>query len=109
LLLLSEPSIEVAHQPRMSILTFRYCPQGDHSDAVIDAASVAIRKSLSRSGSAVIAGTKVHGRQYLKFTFLNPAATIQDVQFILKLIKQHGQAYFGQPARAPSAETLYAR
>ena len=33
----------------------------------------------SRRGGAVVAGTKVDGRQYLKFTLLNPETTLDDI------------------------------
>ena len=38
-----------------------------------------IRKALSASGEAVIAGTTVDGRHYLKFTLLNPETTVEDI------------------------------
>lgn len=103
LLLLSEPHIEVLHQPRLSTLVFRYCAPGKLPDSRLDEVNVHIRQALFRSGEAVVAGTKVHGRQYLKFTLLNPAATIQDMQAILGLIKQHGQRYLGMPGEAHAA------
>lgn len=95
LLLLSEPSIEVIHQPQLSTLVFRYRPSRQHPQQDLDEANLHIRRALFRSGEAVIAGTRVHGRQYLKFTLLNPMATIQDMQSILKLIRRYGQSYFG--------------
>ena len=85
---------------------FRYLPEPHRSDVDIDEANCFIRKSLFRSGEAVVAGTKVNGKQYLKFTLLNPATTIQDIQAILKLIMQHGQAFTANHAveeRAPEA------
>jgi L-2,4-diaminobutyrate decarboxylase len=57
-----------------------------------------IRKALFRSGEAVVAGSKVNERQYLKFTLLNPATTIHDLQEIVGLIKRHGEQYFNQPS-----------
>ncbi|WP_020681816.1 pyridoxal phosphate-dependent decarboxylase family protein [Marinobacterium rhizophilum] len=94
LLLLSEPGIEVLHQPRLSTLVFRYNPRPGSSCEEVDAANAAIRKSLSRSGEAVIAGTRVGSRQYLKFTLLNPATAIGDIQAVVKLIRRHGDAWF---------------
>jgi L-2,4-diaminobutyrate decarboxylase len=94
LLLLSEPGIEVIHQPQLSTLVFRYVPSPRLPEKEIDDANAHIRKALFRSGEAVIASTKVGRKRYLKFTLLNPTATIQDMQAILKLIKYHGHAYF---------------
>ncbi len=64
------------------------------------------------SGEAMIAATEVRGRQYLKFTLLNPETRIRDLQAILRLIKRHGSEYRGQrptpttPAREPENEEL---
>ncbi|GAB4361577.1 MAG: aspartate aminotransferase family protein [Methylohalobius crimeensis] len=91
LLFLSDPSIEVIHQPQLSTLVFRFHPSRQHSEAVLDEVNASIRKALYRSGEALVAGTKVRGHHYLKCTLLNPAATIQDIQGVLKRIKQHGQ------------------
>lgn len=93
LLLLSEPSIETLHHPQLSTLVFRYRPARQADGAELDKANSAIRKALFRSGEAVIAGTKVHGQQYLKFTLLNPLTTIQDLQAVLKLILFYGRQY----------------
>lgn len=96
LLFLSEPTIDVIHQPQMSTVVFRYRPARHYPDSLVDAANASIRKSLSRSGEAVVAGTKVQGLQYLKFTLLNPGTTIVDIQAVLKLIKKHGEAFFNE-------------
>ena len=105
LLLLSEPSIEVIHQPQLSTLVFRYRPSRQHSEQALDEANASIRKALFRSGEAIVAGTKVNGRQYLKFTLLNPMATMHDMQAVLKLIKHHGQNHF-HPAEASNQEFM---
>lgn len=94
LLFLSESTIDVIHQPQLSTVVFRYRPEGEYPAGLIDEANAAIRKSLSRFGEAVVAGTRVKGRQYLKFTLLNPTSTIVDIQAVLKLINQHGEAFF---------------
>lgn len=39
----------------------------------------------------MIAGTKVDGRQYLKFTLLNPTTTIADIEDVLSLIAHYGR------------------
>lgn len=102
LLLLSEPSIEVIHQPRLSTLVFRYWPGGSWSENQIDDANAHIREALARSGAALIAGTRVAGRQYLKFTLLNPSCAISDVQSVLTMVIRQGEAYFD--SEAPSKE-----
>lgn len=106
LLLLSEPCIEAIHQPQLGTLVFRYRPPQRQPEHALDLANAHIRKALLRSGEAVVAGTKVHGRQYLKFTLLNPMTTIQDLQAVLKLIKQQGQAYFN-PSHSPACQAKH--
>lgn len=90
LLLLSDNDIEILHQPQLSTLVFRYRPDMAMSEATLDQLNQSIRKALMRSGEALVAATRVHGRQYLKFTLLNPDTHIRDVQAVLRLIKRHG-------------------
>ena len=44
-----------------------------------DAANLYAREALAASGAAVVAGTKVDGRHYLKFTLLNPETSLADI------------------------------
>lgn len=102
LLLLSDPDLEVIHQPRLSAVVFRYRPSG-FSDAALDAVNGHIRKAMLRDGEALVAGTSVQGRRCLKFTFLNPVTSIADVQEMLRMIKRHGGAFLrGQEANIPT-------
>jgi len=101
LLLLSDPGIVTLHQPQLGTVVFRYRPSRRHSDQELDDANAYIRKALLRSGEALIAGTKVRDRRYLKFTLLNPCTTIHDMQAVLKLIKHHGQIYFKKQGQKP--------
>lgn len=103
-LMVADQQIEVAAMPQLSTLVFRYLPSPHVaeewvSDAVIDAANTYIRKAIFRSGTAVVAATKVNGRQYLKFTLLNPATTLNDLRSIIALIKQHGDSYITDQLR----------
>ncbi|MDX1587562.1 MAG: aspartate aminotransferase family protein [Oleiphilaceae bacterium] len=91
MLLLSDEAIEVIHQPQLSTLVFRYRPEGV-AEEQLDTLNQQIRKALMRSGEALIAATRVRGRQYLKFTLLNPATRIGDLQAVLRLIRRHGEA-----------------
>lgn len=90
-LLAAHPAIEVLHQPELTTQIFRFIPRAGASDALTDEVNAQIRKSLFRSGNAVVAGTKVAGRQYLKFTLLNPATTSDDLKDIIALITHYGR------------------
>lgn len=112
LLLLSDDAIEVIHQPQLSTLVFRFHPDRRLSGDQLDDVNRHIRQAIMASGEAMIAATEVRGRQYLKFTLLNPETRIRDLQAILRLIKRHGSEYRGQrptpttPAREPENEEL---
>ncbi|WP_428943274.1 pyridoxal phosphate-dependent decarboxylase family protein [Pantoea sp. FN060301] len=90
-LLRAHPAIEVLHAPELTTQIFRYIPRPGMSNARIDEINAAIRKALFRSGNAVIAGTKVDGRQYLKFTLLNPTTSVTDIEDVIALIVHYGR------------------
>ncbi|WP_312044040.1 aspartate aminotransferase family protein, partial [Erwinia sp.] len=90
-LLKQHPAIEVLHAPELTTQVFRYVPNATMSNAQIDEINIAIRKALFRSGNAVVAGTKVAGCQYLKFTLLNPGTTPADIEDVISLIAYYGR------------------
>ncbi|TXS29824.1 pyridoxal-dependent decarboxylase [Streptomyces sp. ms191] len=95
-LLVADPRYDVVVEPRLSTLVFRYIPEAVTSPAEIDRANLQARKALFASGEAVVAGTKVDGRQYLKFTLLNPETTPADIAAVLDLIAGHAEQYLGE-------------
>ncbi|WP_326677401.1 pyridoxal phosphate-dependent decarboxylase family protein [Streptomyces sp. NBC_01237] len=95
-LLAADPRFEVVVRPRLSTLVFRFIPSGVTSPAEIDRANLYARKALFASGEAVVAGTKVGARQYLKFTLLNPETTVRDIAAVLDLISGHAEKYLGE-------------
>ncbi|MEU5164458.1 aspartate aminotransferase family protein [Streptomyces sp. NPDC020875] len=95
-LLAADPRYDVVVEPRLSTLVFRWLPAGVTSPAMIDRANLYARKALFASGEAVVAGTKVDGRQYLKFTLLNPETTADDIAAVLDLIAGHAEQYLGE-------------
>ncbi|MEU9605323.1 aspartate aminotransferase family protein [Streptomyces sp. NPDC048057] len=91
-----DPRYDVVVRPQLSTLVFRYVPEAVTSPALIDRANLYARKALFASGEAVVAGTKVDGRQYLKFTLLNPETTVDDIAAVLDLIAGHAEQYLGE-------------
>ncbi|MDU4094359.1 MAG: pyridoxal-dependent decarboxylase, partial [Pantoea sp.] len=87
----AHPAIEVLHAPELTTQVFRYIPRPGLHDEKIDEINARIRKALFRSGNAVVAGTKVNGRQYLKFTLLNPNTRIADMEDVIALISHYGR------------------
>ncbi|MFG3128690.1 lysine decarboxylase DesA [Streptomyces tendae] len=94
-LLAADPRFDVVVQPSLSTLVFRYIPADVTDPAGINRANLYARKALFASGDAVVAGTKVAGRHYLKFTLLNPETTPADIAAVLDLIAGHAEQYLG--------------
>ncbi|MGK3938007.1 L-2,4-diaminobutyrate decarboxylase [Streptomyces canus] len=95
-LLAADPRFDVVVAPSLSTLVFRYIPSSVADPAEIDRANLYARKALFASGDAVVAGTKVQGRHYLKFTLLNPETTVEDMSVVLDLIAGHAEQYLGE-------------
>ncbi|MFD8739889.1 lysine decarboxylase DesA [Streptomyces sp. NPDC059618] len=95
-LLAADPRFDVVVQPSLSTLVYRYIPAAVTDPAEIDRANLYARKALFASGDAVVAGTKVGGRHYLKFTLLNPETTKDDIAAVLDLIAGHAEQYLGE-------------
>ncbi len=94
-LLAADPRFDVVVQPELSTLVFRYIPSPITSPDGIDRANLHARKALFATGEAIVAGTKVGARQYLKFTLLNPETTAEDIAAVLDLIAGHAEQYLG--------------
>lgn len=95
-LLVADPRYDVVVEPSLSTLVFRYLPGQPTDPAQIDRANLYARKALFASGDAVVAGTKVDGRHYLKFTLLNPETKASDIAAVLDLIAGHAEQYLGE-------------
>lgn len=95
-LLAADPRYDVVVEPSLSTLVFRYIPAAVTDPAEIDRANLYARKALFASGDAVVAGTKVSGRHYLKFTLLNPETTVDDMAAVLDLIMRPCRAVPGR-------------
>ncbi|MFB6812748.1 pyridoxal phosphate-dependent decarboxylase family protein [Streptomyces sp. NPDC056387] len=92
----ADPRFEVVVRPQISTLVFRYVPGGEVRKDLVDEANLHARKALFASGEAVVAGTRVDGDQYLKFTLLNPQTTTADIAAVLDLLASHAEQYLGE-------------
>lgn len=93
----NEPDLELAARPELSTVVFRYVPfESDLDEREIAALNNEIRADLYRSGRAMVAATKVDGRQFLKLTLLNPLATIGDIVGVIDLVRESGAALAGE-------------
>lgn len=105
----ADPDFELAAEPQLSTLVFRYRPvlaDGTRlSEERADSLNPAIRAAVIASGEAVVAGTKVAGRHFLKFTLLNAEATLEDIREIVELLRRTGD---GLARTAPAGESAAA-
>ncbi|MBZ9595982.1 MULTISPECIES: pyridoxal phosphate-dependent decarboxylase family protein [Streptomyces] len=95
-LITADPRFEVVVAPQISTLVFRFLPGEDVPAELLDEAQLHARKALFASGEAVVAGTKVDGKQYLKFTLLNPQTTTADITAVLDLLAAHAEQFLGE-------------
>ena len=78
--------IEVAAQPSLSTVVFRYRPAG-MSEAEADELNPLLRRELYASGAGMVAGTVVDGHVWLKLTLLNPMATERDILGVVQRVR----------------------
>ncbi|WP_311210782.1 MULTISPECIES: aspartate aminotransferase family protein [unclassified Aeromicrobium] len=85
-----QDDLQLRAEPELSTVVFRYRPDGLDDD-LADDLNPRIRRTLWGDGRAVVAGTKVDGRAWLKLTLLNPAATLEDVVAVLERVRSTGE------------------
>lgn len=85
-----DADFELLSDSDLSVLVFRYV-NPEISD--LNALNQYIKMKLFYSGEILVASTKVDGNFYLKFTFLNPITTTEDIHQILTTIKNHGKDF----------------
>lgn len=88
-LIRSSPTLEILHNPQFGCVVFRYRPERPDADS--DALNASLRQKLFERGIAVIGHTRVHDRQYLKFTCMNPMTSENDLEVLLGQIVEQGR------------------
>lgn len=95
-LLAADPAFDLAAEPMLNAVVFRYVPRRDHphlsEERWADRLNREIRDRLLDAGTAVVARTEVGGRAYLKVTLLNPKTTLEDTAEIVLNAKRYGAA-----------------
>jgi L-2,4-diaminobutyrate decarboxylase len=79
-------SLELARQPSLNTILFRYVPTPAAGPEELDRVNDAIRLSLLHAGRAVIGRTRLDGRVFLKLTLMNPTTTAADLHELLTLV-----------------------
>jgi L-2,4-diaminobutyrate decarboxylase len=87
----ADPALRLAVWPVINALVFRFEAE-DHDPDAVDAINREIRRSLLADGKALLAGTKVDGRSWLKLTVLNPRTTNEHMRAILNDVTEAGRA-----------------
>ncbi|MEU6234974.1 pyridoxal-dependent decarboxylase [Kitasatospora sp. NPDC047058] len=91
----AEPELELYTEPVLTTVLFRYRPPGEHDRAVLDAVNAELRRTLLRTGRAVVGRTELPGegpgRVRLKLTLLNPHTTAAQVGALLHEIVRMGR------------------
>lgn len=88
----ADRDLELLNYPQISAILFRYHPKGFPSQ-YLNQVNEYIRKALFREGKAIVAGTKVKGEYFLKFTILNPLTSTTTIRKVINLIKEHAKHY----------------
>lgn len=83
------PSLELICEPQLSTVVFRYVPEQPAIDA--DEINAKIRQHLFDRGRSVVGHTRVHNRQCLKFTCMNPSVTESQLENLIELIVDQGK------------------
>ncbi|MFC4436303.1 MULTISPECIES: pyridoxal phosphate-dependent decarboxylase family protein [Natrialbaceae] len=91
-LLESADDFELLHEPTLNAVVFRYRPRDGMGDEDVSRLNAAVRRELLRDGRAIVARTEVGGVTSLKFTLLNPTATLEDVAAMLEAVRDCGTA-----------------
>ena len=83
----ADPAFERMAPVAINSVVFR-CVDGPWSAQHTDHVNAVVRHRLLHSGRALVGRTRVDGRCCLKFTLLNPATTLDDVQRLLADIRR---------------------
>jgi len=94
-LLTETTDFETLHEPECNIVAFRYVPAElrDAPESVISAFLLNLRRELIQSGEFYIVQTKLHGRQALRITVMNPLTTRADLLALMDAIRRVGQKH----------------
>src|SRR5580700_10311509 len=92
LLIKRNPALELIVEPEYGCVVFRYRISGSEDGDRLngDRLNSALRQRLLERGVAVIGHTRVHGRQCLKLTCMNPTTSEDEIDALLQLIVEQG-------------------
>lgn len=90
----SRSAFDLVTDPELTTVLFRYrpsaVPAGVDTDQWHEDVTEEIRNRAREAGDAIVARTVVDGTPCLKFTFMNPKTTRDDIANILDALAKHG-------------------
>ena len=90
----AEPALELLAPASLSVVNFRYRPQGGRLDeAALDALNARISAEVSESGEAHLPTSRVRGRTSLRACFLHYENDEGDVDHLVGLVKRLGSRH----------------
>lgn len=88
--LLTIPGMELACEPQLSVVTFRYVPlQGDPNNA-----NQNLLASIRRNGRVFLSSTNLNGRIYLRLACLSFRTHLDLIDYTLSMIKHYIGEYY---------------
>ena len=86
----AEPDLELVAAPQLSILCFRFRPDG-LEDAEVDRLNTEIRDCIQQQGDYLISPTLVYGRPVLRVCIINHATRAEQIEGLLDSILRIGR------------------
>ncbi len=95
LLMRRSPVIELFNEPQLSVICFRYVPEGftpqrAEDEAWLDQLNDELLKRIVASGEAMLSSTRLRGRFVIRFCALNHRTQASDVERTVALIERLG-------------------
>ncbi|WP_414170395.1 pyridoxal-dependent decarboxylase [Streptoverticillium reticulum] len=90
-LVTAHPELRLVTPPSLAVLTFRYEPADVPSGWDADAAQEEISRAVCTEGEALLLTSRVRKATVLRMCTVNPAATRDDVAYVLGLVARYGR------------------
>jgi aromatic-L-amino-acid/L-tryptophan decarboxylase len=82
------PEFELLHDPMLSTVCFQHVPPGAGD---IDAHNIKLAREMQRDGRVFLAPASVDGHACLRVCLVNFRTTSEDVEFVIKVVREIGQ------------------
>lgn len=83
--------LELLHPRGLSVVCYRYRPEGSWSEAALEELNVAIQSHLMEGGHAMVSSTRLRGRYALRLCIMNHRSRWEDVEAVLSRVEAQGR------------------